>query len=979
MNDKFRELIREIQRRKGGLPSYQELNFFIVSSLAGGTGRGSWELIAFKLRQLFQEYDRQASPVAFLYDASIFLPVWQRSPHQKIPLMVNALTGISQLSCWVKHREPGHIFSDARYEYHLPHMEHPRDIELDVLKVDLELDVNNLSPVDHAYLIFRENPHNELGEIEPYYEMTAAGIYATLSKSVIDRQKINQTQSYLGLAAATVEVNAVALRKFFEARSRLLAVQLLQQNQKQNQSQATQEACKKFWEETRLLIDVTADDPFSHYKSDDQGTLLQRVIRRLEIRLQPRLRKLEATLADQDRKAAEDSLKALLQQDEKSVREVFGEVWQECTANFDQVISNIIDKLLEQTQSLACVRFFLEHVVEGLKVEIEEMPSELPPEEISPEQLLIDYSKGWWPFTIYDEDERKQILEATRRSYPRRQYIVLKSLLEEHYKRLIERVSAWRDNASKLLHILMQLLHYFQKQVDQADGCGSSSEKIEERLFCPPAKPEAGLLELYSHARFYRRNLKPLLDESEIDALLSPVVRLEGQLLKILKKYLTTPENLAESSQQVRKELEQVIQTSVGITSEFIKEHFSLRKVLKKIRYAWQQRFQKKMNSDQRYDLENRFEQMFGLRPQAKSVGDEPEYELPEDVDDLLCAMGASLADNCIPFVKMSRRANLRKNVMLFVPSQLDKESLQAKVKEHLRNKDINIEVHPESPADDDSTDNPYLLLAYSTQGVCQLEDIDSLSYYKTAGVLEILRSAEKENGESIFTEQGNGGLGYTDPLYVRELRVRTKRWRPWHQDHDASPEEVQRENDALDVLLYALFPGDPSAGSLLASITRQAAERGWQMPVLSPSGRSKSLKHYKFLRGPLLWVEKRAIADTNRHGVELWEEGKSLAKSAGLQACLDVLLEKVDDTKRSEQGARVRARLLQESHTFWQEVLREFNLAPGLPAYRKLQEEYLHWIWQQVQSFGEEAKEREVWQRLHNRWKRLMAADPQS
>jgi hypothetical protein len=70
LEGQFKQLIEEVQKRQHGFGNIDVLNFIIVAGLAGGTGRGSWELIAFKLREMFRRYKKTPKPRAFLFDAT---------------------------------------------------------------------------------------------------------------------------------------------------------------------------------------------------------------------------------------------------------------------------------------------------------------------------------------------------------------------------------------------------------------------------------------------------------------------------------------------------------------------------------------------------------------------------------------------------------------------------------------------------------------------------------------------------------------------------------------------------------------------------------------------------------------------------------------------------------------------------------------------------------------------------------------------
>ncbi|MFM7867701.1 MAG: tubulin-like doman-containing protein, partial [Planctomycetaceae bacterium] len=220
----LQKMITEIVNRVGGKDNVAVWNVVIVAGLSGGTGRGSWELIAFKIREMLGREGIAANPRAFLFDSSCLEDVMEKHPEQRIPMQANSLTGLSQLSCWVQNQQRSQR-KDAAVEYRLPHMDFPDRQESDVLHMRFDEDRNHGAPVNHAYLIFRDNGTTRLPESNDYYEMAGAAIYTALSNSQIDRADITSAFPFVGLAVGTVEVDAASLRNYFEllAGQRLIA------------------------------------------------------------------------------------------------------------------------------------------------------------------------------------------------------------------------------------------------------------------------------------------------------------------------------------------------------------------------------------------------------------------------------------------------------------------------------------------------------------------------------------------------------------------------------------------------------------------------------------------------------------------------------------------------------------------------------------------------------------------------------------
>ncbi|MBM4237796.1 MAG: hypothetical protein FJ151_04855, partial [Euryarchaeota archaeon] len=222
----FDSIMREVIVRRG-VESLERMNFCVVSSLAGGTGRGCWKLVAFKVRQLFLRHNKVPAPVAFLFDSSVFRDLMESYPEQRLAMTINSLTGFSELSCWVKN-----VYGRGRsgcppIMYNLPDMEDPGKPAMDVLTVSIDLDQTAAAPVDNAVLVFEQSPVAVLADHAQYYEMVGNALYAALTQSVIESEKINQAEPYLGVSAATFEVSAATLNDYFEGLARICAIEAL--------------------------------------------------------------------------------------------------------------------------------------------------------------------------------------------------------------------------------------------------------------------------------------------------------------------------------------------------------------------------------------------------------------------------------------------------------------------------------------------------------------------------------------------------------------------------------------------------------------------------------------------------------------------------------------------------------------------------------------------------------------------------------
>ena len=88
------KLLGEIQlNNTDAVNPLKDLKVYIVTSLAGGTGRGCWNLVAFKIRQCLKELGAPAEPTGVFFDASCFPNVTK--PDNRRSLRMKSLTGMS--------------------------------------------------------------------------------------------------------------------------------------------------------------------------------------------------------------------------------------------------------------------------------------------------------------------------------------------------------------------------------------------------------------------------------------------------------------------------------------------------------------------------------------------------------------------------------------------------------------------------------------------------------------------------------------------------------------------------------------------------------------------------------------------------------------------------------------------------------------------------------------------------------------------
>ena len=218
------EVIDAIQLRNTD-NQMMSLNVFIVAGTAGGTGRGCWQPVAFKVAQCLREKGFNCNPTGVFFDSSCFPTVMEGGPNERLNMSVNSLTAMSELSAWMMQPVIRSFY------FSLPNLRNPGVCDLpfgkdnpgnyysstDVVAVPSDGD-NELSPVTNAYLIFGNNGVAPLANNKQYHEMAAAALYAMVAEDkFIGPGAVNRHESVRSFGAVTFEVETIPIRRYMEA------------------------------------------------------------------------------------------------------------------------------------------------------------------------------------------------------------------------------------------------------------------------------------------------------------------------------------------------------------------------------------------------------------------------------------------------------------------------------------------------------------------------------------------------------------------------------------------------------------------------------------------------------------------------------------------------------------------------------------------------------------------------------------------
>ena len=210
------------------------VDLILVSSLAGGTGRGCWQTLSLKAREHFGRRGQACRPYGFFMDQAVFDDVQRGRPEQKIKLRVNSLTGLSELAMWLR--------SDARLEgdaegkneprerrYSLPNLAAPEAPDSDVLDTERYMPESERSrvgrsPIHKAYVFTNESSCMVLTSAAEVYKACANAVYGRIMIGQLRSDDANQPARAAATATSILYTPVTDIRMVVQAKARAARV-----------------------------------------------------------------------------------------------------------------------------------------------------------------------------------------------------------------------------------------------------------------------------------------------------------------------------------------------------------------------------------------------------------------------------------------------------------------------------------------------------------------------------------------------------------------------------------------------------------------------------------------------------------------------------------------------------------------------------------------------------------------------------------
>lgn len=944
------QLIREFVRRRAGLGGdpFAGYNLALVTGLAGGTGRGCWELVAFKLRQMLTQRGGNAmpAPVGFFLDASAYGDIIAQHPAWERTLRLNSLTGISELSLWVRNSAAQR---SVAVEYDLPSMFAPGNKELDVLDVNLELDARAGAPIDNAYLIFGESDQTFLDSARQAYDMVGAALYAIMTKSSVTNTQINQPFCYGSMGAATFEIPAERLQRYFASKARIQTLDRLRSGDPARSAKAVSE----FLTEHRFYWTLRADDQ-TGYSPDPKGDILQRVLHRLDAEFEGPRRSLEAALDEDSPTEVLERAGAVCGKNPEAVENAFRAVLADMGEPLP-LVPALLARVFDESHSVGTARMVLEGLKSRWTACLDDLPADLSPREGESVQDTVNQVSGreYGLFgRHFSEAEKEQVLETAGNEFRFNNYSLIREKLSRLAKGWIGGLAPYILNCKAVSAAADRVVDKLDRELHSVSG-PFKPEDPETYLFTSEDEPERGLHQ-FDSSRFQRRVLNPLLPRETGDL----AQEWSPDLKRVLRQAVLEgrfSEDDAIPRQSFAEELEVRVREGIVLPRDFMMNHFHFGKVLEELARAWSRRLNRvRGNPDQLARLLDILKSFYGV--EAREEGDV--WSLPAPHEFMVC-MAGSLAGTCRPYWRLRPGISPQQNlVMVFLPAATGSEAeAEARIKGYVRH-ECQVEVY----AEDREHHNPFVILAYATDGLLNqpglhpLDTLESLAYWHSdPAVRRWLSRCEDPQGSSVFSqEEGNRGVGFVDPVFVRDERFSGMRWRPWYRPEDVVDREASQ---ALDAMLYGLF-----SPALPAAVAEKLTALGWTLPLI----RQEEKERFVFARRALRFArDKAAEADTP------WRKEDALCTSIWQVEAVLCGRGTTAGTKK-EEGLAWRQAILAEAEVFWGSVAPRLGLQPGSDLYTEMMQEYSS----RLQDLRDRAKgdDAKTWQRLIGRVQQKLA-----
>jgi hypothetical protein len=294
------DAVEQLQRRLTLARGEQGWTVFptYVAGLAGGTGRGCWSLLAFKIREELARIGLPSKPVGVFYDASVFGDVMAEDPGRANKMRINSLTGISELTGWMKNE----YVQPAPFNFTLPSLDRPSDRASDVIDVGRVVKgpdgktlpgVSGQSPVSQALVLFGKGKAGAPSRPEMYYDIAANALYNRLICEIAG--SVVNGESFGSVGATSISIPIGDIRDYVSHYVQKFLPEFFAQGIDASKADA--------WVK-HLTAPIESPVPFT-YSAKSDGALVERILAGVLANQEGRFRRLASLLDKKQYKEAQ--------------------------------------------------------------------------------------------------------------------------------------------------------------------------------------------------------------------------------------------------------------------------------------------------------------------------------------------------------------------------------------------------------------------------------------------------------------------------------------------------------------------------------------------------------------------------------------------------------------------------------------------------------------------------------------------------
>ena len=876
LEDKLKSLKREMMKRnnEGDL-----VNLVMVGSLAGGTGRGCWQLLSLKARTMFP----RCTPYGFFFDASVFDKIAQQNKDQMpLRIHVNSLTGISEIVGWIRNdRNPD------RSPFQLPSIKAfaSGDFALDTRKIvdeRLPIDKRGVTPIDNVFLITNESDSVSFESAEHAYRMVGAALLANIGIQSVKSKGANEAQ--VGSCCAGIaRVPATELRDCLNHGVRERMLRNLTAENSQISVPLARNLAESFWfeanevESARDFGDGSVLGSIrSKFREYVETTQIENKLKSNSI---PDVQRQVAAgaFAVADNQAVSQAVSAALTE---RLGSTAGKPESHFRAKLEDALKNASNE-----KSIGCPKHLLDCIIEHLNTKLKSIPSLDSMNVISEDQLRARLSeeiesKSKRSFPVFgerwDENERAHIASLIR-----------SLALDANYKAILVELGARIKGFLEICKEYRGVIYPIHSALLSAKESEAEAFLDQSRVLFWPESDADFLKSLpVWHAQEFvlERTLKPvgaqkMLDEVEKSALGSTALNKATAHFvdEARNSWMDSTQRSKCANASAREELKdemgnQVVErllTKTVVPADDVSKHCGMGAVIELMEARVRLFLDNNFGSEREVEkVQDWMETFFGRRFETASAAGGQTVNKFKKIPqrELLMELAYSLSQRTDPMMKASWRNNRERTnldvVTVYLPSgvipaadagqfcedamKLPKSAMDtSKFRKHVS--------HPVESYDVVLVpDSHFIIVAYSKLHIPHFEkdafdSVTSFTKWKTdlklAEWLRLCESSEPNAPDSsIFSgKDENFGLGYVHPCFVTDEKWRKRRWAPWGED--AAVQNARASE--IDSVLYALCGNLPNATQAYVDQARDVVQAMgqvkpnkdrdhlWTMPIL--------------------------------------------------------------------------------------------------------------------------------------------------